>query len=353
MADKAEEIAQEAEEMTTEEMVAEVEASIADIELEPMNVYEALAWVQAELRAVGKNKKTSGNGPKYAFRSIDHVIQALHPLLGKAGILLVPQVLSFHTEDHRWSENKSEPMTVFQVRYRVIASDGSKLPKSLCPVMFAQGIDSGDKGPGKALSYAYKAAISQLFSIPTDDPAMDNEHRNGPPAAPAEWGHGWATKAEHDDFRSEMLALTRKVKDREGFDEIKAKLIDLGVLNDEGKPINPVTKDLMHQWNSVLSEFVHPPAEEASQEPEQDPKPRSAKKKPAKKKAPPDVQILRVLREADEPIDSMDVAALSEIDVSVVEAGLVALSMTGLAVADESGEVPLWTAVEPSGGEAK
>jgi len=64
------------------------------------------------------------------------------------------------------------------MEYWIYGPDGSCLQH---PVRaFAVGDDNSDKGPGKALSYAYKSAISQLFCIPTDDPSMDNEH--APPA---------------------------------------------------------------------------------------------------------------------------------------------------------------------------
>lgn len=335
-------------EATVEDAATEAQriADQADFET-PLDVYRGLAWVQENLTHVGKNKETAGGGPKYKFRSIDHVIQALHPLLGKAGILIVPQVLEMMIDDHFWSKGapkqRVEPVMTIKVRFRVIASDGSALPKSMCPVVWAQGIDSGDKASGKAMSYAYKSAISQLFSIPTDDPAMDNENRNEP-APNAQWGHGWDTKAQHDDFRSELIALMRKSKNRAGFDKLKAELTKLGILNDEGRPINPVEAKLMKQWQEVLTAFI---ADEPAAEKEPADEPPADKPKAKKEQKPPtDVQVLRVLRESTDPLDSTDIAELTGAKLPVVEVALVALSMTGLALAhEEDGAEPVWSAV--------
>ena len=64
-----------------------------------------------------------------------------------------------------------------------MCSDGSYLPEELCPIVLAEGVDDSDKGPGKAHSYAYKVALGQLLSVPTEE---DNEATHWEPAPPIE-----------------------------------------------------------------------------------------------------------------------------------------------------------------------
>ena len=236
---------------------------VSDDQKYALDVYQAIAWVQDELTAVGKNRKQTGDGPKFLFRGIDDVYNALHPLLGQAGLIISGQAESFHTEDHYWSKGKPKERivskAVVMVRFRVFASDGSKLPKSLCPLVPAEGVDDSDKGSGKAWSYAYKTAISSMFSLPTDDPAHDNE-QHLQPASDSYWWDLWPTKASHDDFRSENMSLMRKLKTTrpEELEEIKQWMQSMGLMDDTGRVIDKVAREAMTAWSDRLSLAVSP-----------------------------------------------------------------------------------------------
>jgi len=140
-----------------------------------LSAAEAVALVMADVAAVGKNNQSKAGG-NYSYRGIDDVINALSGPMRTHGLILCPHVTACEVVPMQGRQGWTE--TRMTVEYDVIGPDGSTLPR---PVRtFAIGADNGDKGPGKALSYAYKAAISQLFCIPTDDPAMNNEHASIP-----------------------------------------------------------------------------------------------------------------------------------------------------------------------------
>ena len=135
-----------------------------------MTAAQAVTAVMADVGAVGKDSKSQAGG-NYDYRGIDDVINALAGPMRTHGLVLCPHVVECDVVPmagrNGWTETR------MMVEYDVVGPDGSTLPR---PVRaFAIGADNGDKGPGKAMSYAYKAAISQLFCIPTDDPAMNNE----------------------------------------------------------------------------------------------------------------------------------------------------------------------------------
>lgn len=100
---------------------------------------------------------------QYRFVSHDQVSAAVHPLLVKHGVLVLPTVESFKQEGNRTEVvlhvtfvNSDVQGDAFGLRY------------------FGYGIDSGDKGPGKAISYAYKYALLKTLCLETgEDPDND------------------------------------------------------------------------------------------------------------------------------------------------------------------------------------
>lgn len=115
----------------------------------------------------GSNKV---NG-QYTFVSHDAVTAKVHPLLVKYRIVVVPTV-----EEVKQDHNRTE------VKLAVSFINGDD-PKDSFTVRFpGYGIDSGDKGPGKAVSYAYKYALLKVFSLETgDDPDNDAASCYEPP----------------------------------------------------------------------------------------------------------------------------------------------------------------------------
>ena len=138
---------------------------------------DALSAIQGEIGAVGKDGKAHASMGGYSFRGIDAVMNALHPLLAKHGVVIAPTIV-----DHQLTPfagySKPHTITILTIDYNVHGPNGEKLDPPVRAIGY--GIDNTDKGPGKAQSYAFKSAIGQLFSLPTDDPEMDNEQTPEP-----------------------------------------------------------------------------------------------------------------------------------------------------------------------------
>lgn len=136
------------------------------------NVFARLADAQRSIGAVAKNNSTTGGGPKFNYRGIEDLMNALHPILAEHGLIIVPHVLEHSTERYEGYKNFNLISTV-RVAYHVYGQDGTSLPEPVIGV--GSGVDNSDKSYGKAMSYAYKMAIGQLFSVPTEE---DNESGN-------------------------------------------------------------------------------------------------------------------------------------------------------------------------------
>ncbi len=204
---------------------------------------EAVAAVAAGLDHVGKTQQ-SGDG--YMYRGIDSVINALHPLLAEHLVVIVPVLRSWTLDEwtgyrHNADNNPWTRVSVI-VDYRIIGPDGS----SVTMTAIGEGIDNSDKGIGKAMSYAFKAFASQLFSIPTDDPNMDNEH--------ARSDH---VELAGDNVRKRLLGRTKSATTHPEWELYREQLIDAGVLDPETRRApNPISKVQAATWDEIIDSMT-------------------------------------------------------------------------------------------------
>lgn len=126
-------------------------------------IYKAIADVLSEVGAVGKDGQNAFD--KYRYRSIDAVMNAMHPAMAKYGVFVMPEVLE-QSREERGSRNGGVLIySIIKVRYTFYAEDGS----SLTATVIGEGMDKGDKSVNKAMSAAFKYALFQVFCIPTDE----------------------------------------------------------------------------------------------------------------------------------------------------------------------------------------
>jgi len=132
-------------------------------------IYQAIANVMADVGAVGKDATNTFD--KYKYRSIDAVMNAMHPAMAKHRIFVTPEVLE-QTREERESKDGSKRLlySVTKVRYTFFTDDGS----SVSAVVIGEGSDRGDKSMNKAMSAAFKYALFQVFCIPTEE-MIDSE----------------------------------------------------------------------------------------------------------------------------------------------------------------------------------
>lgn len=155
-----------------------------------MNIYQKMSAVTNELQTVAKNltvqtTKTSS----YKAVSERDIIDAVKPLEIKHGIYSYPydrQIIESQTlESESDYQGKVTKKTTFFSRikttYRFVNVD--KPDEFIDMVTFAEGIDSQDKGSGKAMTYADKYALMKAYKISTgDDPdqnaSVDTHYSN-------------------------------------------------------------------------------------------------------------------------------------------------------------------------------
>ncbi len=146
-----------------------------------MNIYEKMAAVTAELKAVEKDltvqtTKTSS----YKAVSERGILDAVKPLEEKYGIYSYPierTVLESNliqndsvyedAKGNKTTSTKTSYMTRIKTVYRFVNVD--KPDEFVETTTFAEGIDSQDKGSGKAMTYADKYALMKAYKISTGE----------------------------------------------------------------------------------------------------------------------------------------------------------------------------------------
>ena len=145
------------------------------------NIFQRMLAITAELQTVAKNltvqqTKTSS----YKAVSERDILDAVKPLEEKHGVYSYPlkrTILESHMLESESTYNgtttkKTTFMTRIETVYRFVNVD--KPEEYIDTTTFAEGIDTQDKGSGKAMTYGDKYALMKAYKISTgDDPDQD------------------------------------------------------------------------------------------------------------------------------------------------------------------------------------
>lgn len=143
-----------------------------------MNIYQRMSAITAELQTVAKNLTVStGKNNSYKAVSERDIIDAVKPIEVKHGVYSYPadreilesEILESETEYQGKPTKKTTFFSRIRTTYRFVNMD--KPEEFIDMVTFAEGIDSGDKGSGKAMTYGDKYALMKAYKISTgEDP---------------------------------------------------------------------------------------------------------------------------------------------------------------------------------------
>lgn len=163
-----------------------------------MNIYEKMSGITAELRTVAKNLTVGTGNNQYKAVSERDILDAVKPLEEKYGVYSYPcdrEVLesnlletekNFTDRSGNTTITKSTTfMSRIKTKYRFVNVE--KPEDYIETTTFAEGIDSQDKGSGKAMTYGDKYALMKAYKISTgDDPdqtaSEDTEYKKATPA---------------------------------------------------------------------------------------------------------------------------------------------------------------------------
>ena len=176
-------------------------------DIEKLNIYEKLSAITEEIGVVEKELEVKVNKTSsYKAVSERKVLDAVKPIERKYRVYSYPvkrEVIDRDTlvKESEYNGNITKTNTLFmriETTYRFVNLD--KPDEYIETTVYGDGLDTGDKAPGKAMTYADKYALMKAYKLSTgDDP--DKE------ASPEK---GYA-KADTTDYRS---LLASKLKEQ-------------------------------------------------------------------------------------------------------------------------------------------
>ena len=127
-------------------------------------IAQALSEIMKAVGAIAKKDKNTAQG--FNFRGIDSVVNAVSPALQKFGVIVVPSVEEYDYQTVEIGKNRTAMGHVrVKVTYTFIGANGDTIKATVV----GEAMDSGDKATAKAMSVAFRTALLQSLSLPTDE----------------------------------------------------------------------------------------------------------------------------------------------------------------------------------------
>ena len=153
------------------------------MEIKDMNIFEKMSAITNELGVVAKNLNVDmGKGKSYKAVQEFDVLNAVKPIEEKYRVYSYPKerkVIDSGVLEKETQYGISKNMYLrIETTYEFVNID--KTEEKITMTSYADGIDSGDKATGKAMTYSDKYSLLKAYKIATgDDPDKDASPERG------------------------------------------------------------------------------------------------------------------------------------------------------------------------------
>lgn len=136
------------------------------------NIAKAIVGVMKDIKNIEKNTTVGSGQISYKGVSDKDVKQKVGEAMQRHGLCIVPIEIKPKTTIERWEEttnygtkSKQQVFTEVETKYLLLHESG----ESIEIAGYGHGVDTQDKGAGKATTYALKYALLYAFMIPTGE----------------------------------------------------------------------------------------------------------------------------------------------------------------------------------------
>lgn len=139
---------------------------------EAKTVYEKILAVMSEVGYLNKDGFVeTGKGKGYKALTDEKVLTAIRPVMVKHRLIMLPVSMDHRRVDEKVKDyqgnEKTNRITDVDMTFRIINVDD---PKDYVDVVSSgTGVDTQDKGIGKAMTYAKKYALLNSYMVPSGD----------------------------------------------------------------------------------------------------------------------------------------------------------------------------------------
>lgn len=144
-----------------------------------MNLYEKLLVIQQAVDRFVKDNQVGEGKQAYKAVSSEQVLDTVRPLMNEHKLLLIPEVHGANVIVGATSSGTARYLT--EMHMSMVWHDVESGEERAVP-WYGQGVDlAGEKGVGKANTYAEKYFLMKFFHVPTpkDDPDGDSKTKSG------------------------------------------------------------------------------------------------------------------------------------------------------------------------------
>lgn len=150
-------------------------------DIKKLNIYQKMSLATSKIQTVTKKLKV-GEGTKGEYKAVSEadVLNAVKPIEIEIGIYSYPVDRKLLKEERVTFKNKYGDIENFVIKlettYRFVNID--KPDEFIDIKTYGDGVDSQDKAPGKAMTYADKYALLKAYKIGTgDDPDKNKSNK--------------------------------------------------------------------------------------------------------------------------------------------------------------------------------
>lgn len=196
-------------------------------DIKKLNIYERLSLITDEIGVIEKNLNVQVNkNASYKAVSERDVLDAVKPIERKYRVYSYPvkrEIIDKDTlvKESEYNGNVTRTNTLFMridTTYRFVNID--KPDEYMETTVYGDGLDTGDKAPGKAMTYADKYALMKAYKLSTgDDPDKESSPEKG-----------YTKKSTQSKSANELMATEEqkeKIKELYTTDEIKNYLMNV------------------------------------------------------------------------------------------------------------------------------
>lgn len=200
---------------------------------ETLNIHQRINLVMSATERLIKSKLIDVAGG-YKVITSDQVTAHVQPILIKYGVTIIPTVVEWGVVDpdpQFDDKGKRRPFrteAIVRVRWQNIDDKNDFFENE----WFGFGIDTSDKGPGKATTYAVRYLVLKTLFIPTGDIEVEDENDDSPAGGNGKRYAGGQAKGS----KSSIPFAKRKINEKQ---EVK--------LRSMVKELNPTT-EAVGEW---------------------------------------------------------------------------------------------------------
>lgn len=137
-----------------------------------MEIYKQMQLISNEIKSVIKNLSVGYGNNSYKAVADQDVIEAVKPLEEKYGVFSYPHSRRIVEAQIIEGEKNDKMYLRLETTYRFVCLKDNSF---IDVISYGDGVDVGDKAPGKAMTYADKYALLKAYKIPTTNDDPDKE----------------------------------------------------------------------------------------------------------------------------------------------------------------------------------